>query len=292
MKKLANQVSKKETSGSQTIYFFFRFDPDTAGKTNFQNTLLIHRFFKGAKKPLALYPPFLEKLSDRAFGGDSNAAKSLVQLAIHLSVGIARLKKQQPGVMSGIARSLNVWPVVTDNQPAAYVEMLARLDGLGLGRGIRHIDPRFRKARGCDDNHAARRWAKAAVLCVTQTRFLQGQLVLSEKKAAAKMQSGLWKRGDEPPWVSKTKDLPDFSQTPTTQTQWADVIRQMIRQQMPDFQSRPEWNNQRNSCKKRGRDTNGVMQNTILDDIVSALKTIAPDEISQPAESLIPNFST
>ncbi len=50
----------------------------------------------------------------------------------------------------------------------------------------------------------------------------------------------------------------------------------MIREQKPDFHTSPEWENQRNTARHRGRDTRGEIQNAILDDIVSALRRIAP----------------
>jgi hypothetical protein len=77
-----------------------------------------------------------------------------------------------------------------------------------------------------------------------------------------------------PAWAPKTKELPDFSEE--TLGHWAPLVREMIRDQIPDFHLRSEWSNQRNSCKARRRDTKGEIQNAILDDIASALKTIAP----------------
>jgi hypothetical protein len=51
----------------------------------------------------------------------------------------------------------------------------------------------------------------------------------------------------------------------------------MIREQMPDFDSREEWENQRYAASAKGSKAIGVLQNRILDDICDALDPIAPN---------------
>jgi hypothetical protein len=55
------------------------------------------------------------------------------------------------------------------------------------------------------------------------------------------------------------------------------AVRKLIREQMPDFQMRPEWSNQRNTAAASGRETPGEIKNAILDDITSALERLVPD---------------
>ena len=290
MKRPVKKVSKKGSSSPQTVNFFSRFDPDSAAKTNFENTVLVYGFFTGQNELFPLHPTATERLCELAFSGNSKAAESLVKLATHLSLRIAALEKMQPKIMSEIARHLNVWPVVANTQPALTAATLTRLNELGVAKDIGHIDSHFRKAAGCDDNYPARRWAKTAVSCINETRFFQQQLILREEIVVTTMKNGRWQRGEEPEWVSHTKDLPNFSQGPIAQKKWAELIRQMIRQQLPDFELRDDWSRQRNSCKQSGRNKRGEIQNAILDDIISALKTIAPDEMRQSAENFLPEF--
>jgi hypothetical protein len=113
---------------------------------------------------------------------------------------------------------------------------------------------------------------------------MQSQLVSRKDSVDKNLEQGTWKRGVEPAWVSKAKDLPDFLQTPNVRKQWADVIREMIRQELPDFHTRPEWENQRRSCKASNKlagksPSKGDFQNAIFDDIIPALKTIASADI-------------
>jgi len=254
----------------------------------FVNAVLVWGFFTGANKLFPLHLPALEKISESAFAGNQSAANFLVQIATNLSWRVTALEKKQPKLMREIARMQNVWPIVGTTQPDWDKDAIARLNKLGLGQAMQHIDILFRKAGGCDANYPARCWAKAAVYCVNFTRIIQQKLAAHGKSTSEKPWQDCWKRGDEPAWVSKTKDLPNFSAK--TRPQWAEVIRKMVREELPEFHLRPEWGDQRNSCKSRGLDKKGKIQNTILDDIISALKTITPNEISQSAENLPPNF--
>ena len=283
----ASETFAKCESCPGTINFFCHFQPD--GNKEFQNLALVWGFLTGNKLfPLSL--PVLEKLSDAAFAGHQGAASFLVQLATHLSLRIAALEKQQPKLMREIARKQNLWPIFEDAHPGSEKNTLIRFAELGLGQDLRHIDIPFRKAGGCDESYPARRWAKAAVHCVNFTRLLQIKLISSKGIVDAKLEQGTWKLGVEPAWVSETKVLPDYSNQ--SRPKWADVIRKMIREELPEFHLRTEWKNQRNSCEARSRGTKGEIQNTILDVIISALKTITPGEINQSAKISLPNFST
>jgi len=284
-KKVAKKVtSAKCPSCPHTINFFSHFQPDSRSNKEIENAVLVSGFFTGANKLFPLHLPELENMSELAFAGNQAAAKFLVQIATHLSFRITMLENQQPQVMREIARKQNVWPIVIDANTGWEKETLARFEKLGLGQDIRDIDPLFRKAGGCDENYPARRWAKAAVRCVNRTRFLQRQLVSRKDSVDKKLGQGTWKRGVEPVWVSETKDLPDYSIQ--TRPKWADVIRKMIREELPEFHLRTEWK------KERSRNTKGEIQCAILDDIISALTTITRREIDQSAENSLPNSST
>ena len=59
---------------------------------------------------------------------------------------------------------------------------------------------------------------------------------------------------------------------------WKDVIRSMIREQMPNFHEDPVWANQRNTAKMSGRGSKGVVQSRILEDICDALESLVPKD--------------
>ena len=80
--------------------------------------------------------------------------------------------------------------------------------------------------------------------------------------------------GEFPQWVEDAFQLPAFCTG--TAKDWGKVIREMIREQVAEFHTLPEWETQRNTARQGGRDGRGEIQNAILDDIMSALKGIAP----------------
>ena len=126
----------------------------------------------------------------------------------------------------------------------------------------------------------ARRWAKAAVRAIEETRFrflsLRGLLreFGSIEALSNYCSEASWDMGKDPEWVEGVVELKQFSSE--SLTQWKPVIRKMIREQLPEFHTRPEWNTQRNTAEASGRNTPGEIQNAILDDIISALRRLAP----------------
>lgn len=151
---------------------------------------------------------------------------------------------------------------------------------LELGADLRGFKAEFRKARGVEAHLPARRWAKAAVRAIEETRFrilMFGNLLRGFGSAEALAEFCLkrgWEITPAPAWVSKAARLKEFSTA--SLREWKAVVRDLVREQMPDFHQRPEWAPQRNSAAARGRDTPGELQNAILDDICSALERIAP----------------
>jgi hypothetical protein len=149
-----------------------------------------------------------------------------------------------------------------------------QLQGLELGKELEVLQVRFESARGPDENYPARQWAKAAVRTLEETRrrfIMYGeyrdefqQIIFAGKAELAEI----------PRWAGAACRLPLLSKE--TARAWGSVIRDMIRQQIPDFHTRPEWQNQRKTAAYSGRNTAGEIRNAILDDIVSALRRIAP----------------
>jgi hypothetical protein len=253
-----------------TLNFFARFHPDGEARENFMNTVLLYGFFTGAS---TLFSPWLKFPFDAASAGDKRAAEFLLNVAAEAALLVGCLAERQPQMMQDIARKQVAWPIFATTQLGWEKDAVARLTQLGLGLDKTEVDTRFRKALGQDQNYPGRLWAKNAVRCVNTTRCLQR--ALSRKTiTGADLWQGPWRRGKEPAWAAKTGELPDFSKASVRQ--WTEVVREMIREQIPDFHLRPEWQSQWNSCKQRERGTKGAIQNTILDDIVDALRTVAP----------------
>ena len=194
---------------------------------------------------------------------------------------IERLVADKPEMMSKIASTMSSWPIeaAVDDNWSVIVERLKKLK-LGQDESVHRVSPQFYPAQGDDAQLPARWWAKQAVRCLTHTKDTQKRL---SKFPAERL---LRKRCriapvPVPAWAMKARTLPDFSSDPKVLSQWASLIREMIREQVPDFHNREEWAryraNSRTHSKKLGASpTKGAIQNAIIDDIVAALKTIAP----------------
>ncbi len=219
-------------------------------------------------------------LHKEAVAGSSEAAKHVLAIASHTAMLVLGLEKLQPEVVREVARGQTTWPVLASVKPGWERRAARQVEALQLGANIREVTVRYRTARGAEENYPARRWAKAAVETVEMTRLCV-ELVADARnnfetgKAFSDfLDKGGWDLGSFPPWASDAMKLPPFAAG--SAREWKPVLRQMIREQLPDFHKHADWENQRRTASASGRDTPGEIQNAILDDICSALERIAP----------------
>lgn len=221
-------------------------------------------------------------LSDAAMAGDADAAKCLVEAAISAATFLQMAEASNPELFRSLAGMQLRWPVLASEEAGWEKAAARRVATLDLGAGLQVFKVRFRPVRGTEANLPARLWAKAAVRVAEETRwrmFMLAQLGREFGSSGAFadfcIEAG-WQAGDRPKWSREAAALAPLSQAslPT----WKPVVRQMIRDEMPDFHLRPEWVNQRRTAAASGRDSVGEVQNAILDDIVSALKRLAPEK--------------
>jgi hypothetical protein len=220
-------------------------------------------------------------LSEAVRAGDAYAAQGLAETAIYASRLLGSFEAIKPKLIRKVAKWKLVWPVLATGDNGWEKKAVRRIAELSVGNALDPLKARFRAARGCDENLPARRWAKAAVRTIEETRvrflrvgFIMRDLGSSGALADFCMKNG-WGMCLTPKWTRNVGTLGEF--TKASEGKWASVIREMVREQIPDFHSRPEWQNQRNAAKASGRDTKGLIQNRILDDICDALESIAPN---------------
>jgi hypothetical protein len=222
----------------------------------------------------------LSALALAADTGDAGATKALIELVTEAVGLVETLVVRHPDVVRSLARDRTRWPVLASEETGWEREAARRVAALELGAGLQWLKVRFRQARGTDANLPARVWAKAAVRTLEAARqqhLLFGALrdrFGSLKALATFCAEAGWAVGKSPPWVALAAGLAPFSTV--SLPEWKPVIRALIREQMPEFHTRPEWSNQRNTASHNGRNTVGEIQNAILDDISSALSRLAP----------------
>jgi len=221
----------------------------------------------------------LERLAEAVQEGDAEATNALVEAAIHAVGLVGIMAKVQSELFRPVARNQTVWPVLANDDPGWAEKAAKQIAGLELGAELQVWQARFRQARGADANLPARLWAKAAVRTLEQTRlrylfFAKLARDFGSAKAFAQfwVQTG-WETNSIPSWAENITDLGEFSAE--SLPKWKRAVREMIREQVPDLHSRPEWSTQRNSAEARGRGTPGEIRCAILDDICSALDRIA-----------------
>ncbi len=216
----------------------------------------------------------LTALVSLATKGDHEAIDGLVTLAIDASTHVLLIECALREATRTVARKHDQWPVLIIAGSNFEAKLRKRIDDLQLSQDLPPLRSRFRQARGADMNYPARCWAQAAVRTLEETR-LRVLLIVKEKDAYLQLcvREG-WQLSRMPGWVMNAMNLEPFSAR--SHRTWSTVIREMIRQQMPDFHTHADWATQRNTAKQSGRDSKGEIQNAILDDIGRALKTIAP----------------
>lgn len=219
-------------------------------------------------------------LADAAMAGDEDAARSLADAAVSASSLLGYAVSAHPEVFRRLARLRTQWAVLADEELGWEKVACRHVTDLGLGADLRIFKVRFRQARGADLNLPARLWAKAAVRVVEETRWRTFMLAQLNRDFGSPrlladfcIDSG-WQISDKAKWADQIASLPPLSRS--SLTEWKPVVRQLIREEVPDFQQRAEWINQRRTAEANGRDTVGELRNAILDDIVSALASLAP----------------
>jgi hypothetical protein len=219
-------------------------------------------------------------LMEAVMAGDADAAEDLADAAISATRYLYLAERSSPDVFSRVARAQIQWPVLASEEAGWEKDTVRRVAELDLGANLQIFKVRFRRARGTDANLPARLWAKAAVRVAEETRWrmftfaqLGSDFDSSEAFADFCVEAG-WRLGSRPKWINSAAELEVFSQA--TLPKWKRVIRQIIREAMPDFHTQPEWANQRRTAVANERDSVGEIQNAILDDIVSALARLAP----------------
>jgi hypothetical protein len=230
----------------------------------------------------------LSDLAKEVQAEDGEAAKTLAEIASMATQLLHLGQSCRPHLFRPIARSKNYWPVFASNSANWEKEATQQVNALELGMDLQVFNVPFRKARGADANLPARQWAKTAVRTIEETkiRYLAyGALRKDFGSDQAMIQFCVkagWQIVGERPWVHEAVKLKSFSRDALPE--WKQIVRKLIREEVPDFHLRPEWSTQRNTAEMNGRATPGQIKNAILDDITSALERLAPEpELPKPA---------
>ena len=220
------------------------------------------------------------RLSEAVEADEPGAAEALLDAA-NTASGIFSISfRRHPERFKMAAESNGFWPVLADTKPGWEKKAVDEISSLEIGKNLSKFTTRLRTLRGSDIHLPARRWAKAAVSAIDETRWrlpffvhMVNQLGGTNEWAEFAVNRG-WNIVAYPSWISSAMKLKPFSAL--TYDDWKTVVREIIRDQVPNFHLLPEWATQRATAEANGRNSPGEIQNAILDDIVSVLKRFAP----------------
>lgn len=222
----------------------------------------------------------LAMLADAAAAGEAEAVQALVEAATSAAGLVEITEGKQAERCREVAAGLGAWPIRARDEAGWEKGALIRLAQLGLGRGLKRLGARFRPATGTALNWPARRWAMAAVRTLEQSQFRQRFLAdvvrrLGSKRALAEfLAEAGWRLEPGPDWARGLERLAPFSAE--SLPEWKAAVRALVKEQVPDLHTHPDWGNPRLAAQQSGRATPGGIRGAILDGIVSALKTLAP----------------
>lgn len=214
------------------------------------------------------------KLSTAAHAGDKTAAAYVVDAAVFLCLSVKGLTRKQPATVQTLAGRMEYWPFLVSAERSCLDTINATLDRIQLGGTEEPFRCKFRTTRGADADYPSRQWAKAAVRCIEETRVRH----LSAFAVKQDFFDVMWARRltleDSRPWVTSAMKLPAFTRSAVRG--WARVVRTLVRYEMPQFHACEEWTQLGEALRRKGHNGIGRFQNAVLDDIVAALRTIAP----------------
>jgi hypothetical protein len=202
---------------------------------------------------------------------DVDAATALHATAQTACAFLGFLVRQKPELLKPTARISQTWPMFIGVIPESLKEAEATLDRLELGADT--IYGRLRTEKAFQEATPARTYARVLVETIWTNRLLIPEL--SERLHAMEVMDPDLTTNFEslPNWFRSIAALPAFSTNSVNQ--WGKAAREILRTECPDFHLRPEWASVRRAFHPRER---GRIQNKILYNIVSAMRTIARAE--------------
>lgn len=210
----------------------------------------------------------MDKLGSLIEKGDAVAAKTLVELVQSLCTLLHILVKKNPDLFRPIGRKAFMWPVLAQQNSHWVKDVKQTLTGIEFGEDTFHA--KFRNDLVFDENYPARSYALALVKNIEFNRYYLATISSRMPAIQSLIENECQDFEDMPSWSLDAATLPAFSAE--SAKQWMAVARVILRQQHPDFHLRPEWKSVANRFESHEK---GRIQNKILDQIGSAMRTIA-----------------
>jgi hypothetical protein len=210
----------------------------------------------------------MDRLGSLIEKGDAVAAKTLVEITQSLCTLLHILAKKNPDLFRSIGRKAFMWPVLAQQNSHWVKDAKQILTKIEFGEDTLYAN--FRNDLVFDENYPARSYALALVKNIEFNRYYLAMLSSRMPAIQSLIENERQDFEEMPSWSLDAARLPKFSAD--CAKQWMAVARTILRQQHPDFHLRPEWKSISNRFESHEK---GRIQNKILDQIGSAMRTIA-----------------
>jgi hypothetical protein len=223
----------------------------------------------------------MELLAKDAAGGDFSAARVLIEVALKATSLLAQTKAVEPTIFGMLVKWASEWPVIicVGGDNAAKIQR----ETVGLGEVNLKMHGINSAAFEKWEVAPARKWAFAIKTVLLRNWMLHQSLLTARTKfktsdewdqSLVKMLKNKCEK--VPNWAAKCASLPDFARD--TVPQWMAVGKEMLKDQMPDFDNAGEWRNWNRRAETRtklGNSSRSKKRNDIFDSIQSAMETMA-----------------
>ncbi len=217
---------------------------------------------------------FTMTLVKAALKGDAAAAKHLQGIAQFATMQLLLACRAKPDVFRPVAQQATLWPVIASTNPKW--RRIAEQTLSTLNFGSETLYARVKPALAFDEHVPARRWARAAFETLEDNRCRLADPGEIERRLMFLRCDHEVQLRPVPPWAAAAGRLPPFSIR--TAKKWAALSREMIRDEVPQLETHPDW-------APVGRrflhlkTTAGLVRNKVLDAIGSAMCSLAREAL-------------
>jgi hypothetical protein len=134
----------------------------------------------------------MDALREHADAGEEDAIEILADIAKDAIQTLLSVKRTRPETVQKVARRSISWPLLAIIEPDWEDEAVKRIMRLEFGKDLEVFYTPFRAARGTDENYPARKWAKAAVRVLEETRWRYLTFNLFGRNSKSSFSSKIW----------------------------------------------------------------------------------------------------
>lgn len=218
------------------------------------------------------------ELMQRMLKGDSSAAVALLRTAQDVTSVLQLQYRKAPELFADYLKFTDRLPVIATLYPGWVARAKESMKTVHLG--THRISSRLKRSAYKTNKYPCRAWAAWAleVLELNRANAVIWSEIFSFLQAGNRTDLNLML---PPTWAMKSWELQELSKQ--SLPEWALLAREMIRKQVPNFHTLPEFRTEIQRIKARarhrddvagGKPLTGTLQTALLDKIINAMRSI------------------